>query len=155
MPRRRRPEKREIPPDPKYNSVMVQKLINCVMKEGKKYLAEKIVYSAFDIIEKQGKDPLNTYKDAVENVKPLLELKSRRIGGANYLIPVEVNPERRVSLAIRWIVAAARKRKEKKMMERLSNEILVASNNQGDAVKKKEETHKLAEANKAFAHYRW
>jgi len=155
MPRRRRPEKREIPPDPKYNSVMVQKLINCVMKEGKKYLAEKIVYSAFDIIEKQGKDPLNTYKDAVENVKPLLELKSRRIGGANYLIPVEVNPERRVSLAIRWIVAAARKRKEKKMIERLSNEILVASNNQGDAVKKKEETHKLAEANKAFAHYRW
>lgn len=155
MGRRKKREERYIAPDPKYNNTLVSRLINCVMLEGKKSIAEKIVYGAFEIIEKQGKEPLQVYKTALENVKPMLELKSRRIGGANYLIPVEVGPERRLSLAIRWIVNAAKERKEKIMAEKLANEILSASAGEGGAVKKKEETHKMAEANKAFAHFRW
>ena len=155
MGRSKKREIRELLPDPKYNNSLVSRLINCVMMQGKKSIAEKIVYNSFDIIEKQGKDPLQVYKSALENIKPLLELKSRRIGGANYLIPVEVDPERRLSLAIRWLVNAARERKEKLMFEKLANEILAAASGEGGAVKKKEETHKMAEANKAFAHFRW
>lgn len=155
MGRRKKREKRELAPDPKYNNSLVSRLINCVMMQGKKAIAEKIVYNSFEIIEKQGKDPLQVYKAALENIKPMLELKSRRIGGANYLIPVEVDPERRLSLAIRWLVNAARERKEKVMFEKLANEILAAASGEGGAVKKKEETHKMAEANKAFAHFRW
>jgi len=155
MPRRKRAEKRDVTADSRYNSVLVAKLINCVMTQGRKNTAEKIVYGSFESMSKQGKDPLQTYKTAVENIKPLLELKSRRIGGANYQIPVEVNPDRRVSLAIRWLIDAARERKEKGMHERLANEISAAASNQGGAIKKKEDTHKMADANKAFAHYRW
>ncbi len=155
MGRRKKREERDIAPDPKYNNVFISRLINCVMLEGKKSVAEKIVYGAFEIITKQGKEPIQVYKTALENVKPMLELKSRRIGGANYLIPVEVSPERRLSLAIRWIVNSARERKEKFMAEKLANEILSAASNEGGAVKKKEETHKMAEANKAFAHFKW
>lgn len=155
MGRRKKREIRELAPDPKYNNSLVSRLINCVMIQGKKGIAEKIVYNSFEIIEKQGKDPLQVYKAALENIKPMLELKSRRIGGANYLIPVEVDPERRLSLAIRWLVNAARERKEKVMFEKLANEILAAASGEGGAVKKKEETHKMAEANKAFAHFKW
>jgi len=155
MGRSKKREIRELLPDPKYNNSLVTRLINCVMMQGKKSIAEKIVYNSFEIIEKQGKDPLQVYKSALENIKPMLELKSRRIGGANYLIPVEVDPERRLSLAIRWLVNAARERKEKLMFEKLANEILAAASGEGGAVKKKEETHKMAEANKAFAHFRW
>lgn len=155
MPRRKRTVKREIDPDSKYNSQLVMKLINCIMYQGRKATAEAIVYNAFDVIEKQGKDPIATFKQAMENIKPLMELKTRRIGGANYQIPVEVAPERRQSLAIRWLITAVRERKEKNTFERLANEILAAVNNQGGAMKKKDDTHKMAEANKAFAHYRW
>ena len=155
MPRRKRTVKREINPDSKYNSQLVQKLINCIMYQGRKATAEAIVYGAFDVIEKQGKDPIVTFKQAMENIKPLMELKTRRIGGANYQIPVEVTPDRRQSLAIRWLITAVRERKEKNTYEKLANEILAAVNNQGGAMKKKDDTHKMAEANKAFAHYRW
>jgi len=155
MPRRKKIVKREILPDSKYKNEFIAKLINCIMVEGRKSTSEAIVYGALDIIEKQGKEPLATFKAAVENIKPLLELKTRRIGGANYQIPVEVNPERRTSLAVRWLIDAARERKEKSMQEKLANEITSAVNNQGGAIKKKEDTHKMAEANKAFAHYRW
>ena len=155
MPRRKRVVKREILADTKYNSQLVAKLINCIMMQGRKATAEVIVYDALKMVEKQGKDPLATLKTAMENIKPLLELKTRRIGGANYQIPVEVAPERRQSLAIRWLINAVRERKEKKTFEKLGNEILSASNNQGGAIKKKEDTHKMAEANKMFAHYRW
>ena len=155
MPRRKRVVKREILADTKYNSQLVAKLINCIMMQGRKATAEVIVYDALKMVEKQGKDPLATLKQAMENIKPLLELKTRRIGGANYQIPVEVAPERRQSLAIRWLINAVRERKEKKTFEKLGNEILSASNNQGGAIKKKEDTHKMAEANKMFAHYRW
>jgi len=147
--------KREAQSDSKYNSTTIARIINCVMIQGKKSTAERIVYDALEIIAKQNKDALQTCKTAIENVKPLLELKSRRIGGANYQIPVEVSPERRTSLAVRWLIIAARERKEKNMFEKLANELLSAANNQGGAVKKKEDTHKSAEANKAFAHYRW
>ncbi|MCX8092944.1 MAG: 30S ribosomal protein S7 [Candidatus Goldbacteria bacterium] len=155
MPRRKKVIKRQIFPDSKYNSELVSRFINCIMLKGKKSIAERLTYSAFDIIKKQGKDPLEVCNKAVENVKPLLELKTRRIGGANYQIPVEVNPDRRISLAVRWIINAARERKERGFHERLAAEILAASENQGGAVKKKEDTHKMAEANKAFAHFRW
>ena len=155
MPRRKRVVKREILADTKYNSQLVAKLINCIMMQGRKATAEVIVYDALKLVEKQGKDPLATLKQAVENIKPLLELKTRRIGGANYQIPVEVAPERRQSLAIRWLINAVRERKEKKTFEKLGNEIVSAANNQGGAIKKKEDTHKMADANKAFAHYRW
>jgi len=155
MSRRKRAEKREVAPDSKYHSVLVSKIINSIMLKGKKSTAENIVYGAMDLIEKQGKEPLPTLKAAIENIKPLLELKSRRIGGANYQIPVEVNPDRRQSLAIRWLINAARERKEKVIMEKMANEITAAAANQGGAIKKKEDIHKMAEANKAFAHYRW
>ena len=155
MPRRKKVVKREILPDSKFNSVLVARLINSIMIKGRKSKAEAIVYGAFDILEKQGKGALQTYKTAIDNIKPLLELKSRRIGGANYQIPVEVNPDRRTSLAVRWLINAVRERKEKKTAEKLANEIIAASTNQGGAIKKKEDTHKMAEANKAFAHYRW
>lgn len=155
MPRKKRTVKREVEPDPKYNSVLVARLINSIMIQGKKSKSEKIVYGALETIDKQGKDSLQTFKAAIDNVKPLLELKSRRIGGANYQIPVEVNPDRRLSLAMRWIIKATRERKEKFMVEKLSNEILAAASGQGGAFKKKEDIHRMAEANKAFAHYRW
>jgi small subunit ribosomal protein S7 len=155
MPRKKRVVKREVAPDSKYNSQVIMKFINCMMLQGRKETAEAIVYDALAVIEKQGKDPIATLKLAMENIKPLLELKTRRIGGANYQIPVEVAPERRQSLAIRWLINAVRERKEKKTYERFANEVLAAANNQGGAVKKKEDTHKMAEANKAFAHYRW
>ncbi|MEI7543042.1 MAG: 30S ribosomal protein S7 [bacterium] len=155
MPRRKRVVKREISADTKYNSQLVAKLINCIMMQGRKATAETIVYDALKMVEKSGKDPIATFKQAIENIKPLLELKTRRIGGANYQIPVEVAPDRRQSLAIRWLINAVRERKEKKTFEKLGNELISAANNQGGAIKKKEDIHKMAEANKAFAHYRW
>ena len=156
MPRRGFVPKREVLPDPIYGSKLVSKLINNVMLDGKKGVAQKIVYDAFDIVkEKSGKDPLEVYQEAMENIMPLLELKARRVGGSNYQVPMEVRPERRTTLGLRWLTLYARQRSEKTMKERLANEILDAVNNQGGAVKKKEDTHKMAEANKAFAHYRW
>ena len=156
MPRRGFVPKREILPDPMYNSKLVSKLINSVMYDGKKGVAQKIVYGAFDIVkEKSGKDPLEVYQEAMENIMPLLEVKARRVGGSNYQVPLEVRPERRQTLGLRWLTAYARTRSEKTMKERHANEILDAVNGQGGAVKKKEDTHKMAEANKAFAHFKW
>lgn len=156
MPRRGYVAKREIPPDPIYNSRITTMLINKVMRDGKKSLAESIVYDAFDIVrERSGKEPVEVLEQALKNVSPLLEVKARRVGGATYQVPVEVRPERRISLGLRWITQYARLRGEKRMAERLANEILDAAANQGGAVKKKEETHRMAEANRAFAHYRW
>lgn len=156
MPRRGPVPKREVPPDPVYDSTLVTKLINKVMKDGKKSIAEKICYGAFDIIrERTGKDPLEVLEQAMQNVMPVLEVKARRVGGANYQVPVEVRPDRRQTLAIRWLVQYARERTGKSMREKLAEEIMDAANNTGGAVKKKEDTHKMAEANKAFAHYRW
>jgi small subunit ribosomal protein S7 len=157
MPRRREVPKREVPPDPLYASPLVTKFINTVMKEGKRSKAEAILYRSFDIIkEKTGDDPLKVFKKAVDNVKPALEVKSRRVGGSNYQVPIEVNPNRRLSLSIRWLVSYARSRGDgKTMQEKLANELLDASNLRGGAVKKREDTHRMAEANKAFAHYRW
>src|SRR3977135_3126104 len=156
MPRRRVVFKREIPADPLYQSALVTKFINCVMSHGKRSTAERIFYKSFDIIkEKTQDDPLKVFKKAVDNVKPSLEVKSRRVGGSNYQVPVEVNPARRTSLALRWLIGFARKRPERGMVQKLANEILDAANLRGGAVKKKEDTHKMAEANKAFAHYRW
>ena len=156
MPRKGHVPKRDILPDPIYNEKIVSKLINYVMLDGKKGVAEKIVYRAFDIIrEKTGKDPLEVFEAAMNNVMPVLEVKARRIGGATYQVPVEVRPERRQALGMRWLVEFARNRGEKTMRERLAAEIMDAANNVGASVKKKEDTHKMAEANKAFAHYRW
>ncbi|MCX7723831.1 MAG: 30S ribosomal protein S7 [Thermodesulfovibrio sp.] len=156
MPRRGYVPRREVLPDPKYQSKLVSKLINVVMKDGKKSISEKICYGALEIIkEKTGQDPLKILKQAVENIKPVLEVRPRRVGGATYQVPMEVRPNRRLSLALRWLVMYARQRKEKTMKERLAGEILDAYNNVGSAIKKKEETHKMAEANRAFAHYRW
>ena len=156
MPRRGQIAKRDVLPDPLYNSKLVTRLINSIMLDGKKGVAQKIVYDAFDIIkEKTGNDPLETFEAAMENVMPVLEVKARRVGGATYQVPLEVRPERRQTLGIRWILAAARKRGEKLMAERLAGELLDAANNTGAAVKKREDTHKMAEANKAFAHYRY
>jgi small subunit ribosomal protein S7 len=157
MPRRREIPKRELVADPLYNSTLVSKFINTVMSDGKRSLAERIMYESFDIIEdRTGDDPLKIFKKAVENVKPSLEVKSRRVGGSNYQVPVEVNPNRRLSLSIRWLVGFARQRGDgKTMQEKLANELLDASNLRGGAVKKREDTHRMAEANKAFAHYRW
>lgn len=156
MPRKGRAPKREILPDPIYNNKVVAKLVNSVMKDGKKGLAQKICYGAFDIIaEKTGKDALEVFETAMNNVMPLLEVKARRIGGSNYQVPIEVRPVRRQTLGIRWMLIAARKRSERTMQERLANELIDASNNTGAAVKKREDTHKMAEANKAFAHYRY
>jgi small subunit ribosomal protein S7 len=157
MPRRREVAKRELLPDPLYQSQLVTKFINTIMLGGKKSVAEGVMYSSFEIIkEKTGDDPLKVFKKAVENAKPSLEVKSRRVGGSNYQVPIEVNPNRRLSLAIRWLVSFARNRGDGKTMEeKLANELLDASNLRGGAVKKREDTHRMAEANKAFAHYRW
>ncbi|WP_027309281.1 30S ribosomal protein S7 [Caloramator sp. ALD01] len=156
MPRKGYVPKREVLPDPIYNSTVVTKLINKIMWDGKKGVAQKICYDAFEIIrEKTGKDPLEVFEAAMNNVMPVLEVKARRIGGATYQVPVEVRPDRRQTLGIRWLVDAARNRGEKYMRLRLAGEIMDAANNTGAAVKKKEDTHKMAEANKAFAHYRW
>jgi small subunit ribosomal protein S7 len=157
MPRRREVPKREVVPDPVYQSTLVTKFINTVMQAGKRSTAEGIMYGAFDIIkEKVGDDPLKVFKKAVDNVKPSLEVKSRRVGGSNYQVPIEVNPNRRLSLSIRWLVGFARSRGDGKTMEeKLANEFMDAANLRGGAVKKREDTHRMAEANKAFAHYRW
>ncbi len=157
MPRRREIAGRETALDPIYSSPLVTKFINTVMKEGKRSAAAAILYRSFDIIkEKTGDDPLKVFKKALDNVKPSLEVKSRRVGGSNYQVPVEVNPNRRLSLSIRWLVTYARGRGDgKTMQEKLANELLDASNLRGGAVKKREDTHRMAEANKAFAHYRW
>ena len=156
MPRRGNVPKREILPDPMYNSVLVTKLINSVMLDGKKGVAQKVVYDAFDIIkEKTGNEPLDVFTQAMENIMPVLETKTRRVGGANYQVPMEVRPARRQTLALRWLTAYSRARSERTMAERLAGELMDAANNTGAAVKKREDTHKMAEANKAFAHFRW
>lgn len=156
MPRKGHIERRDVLPDPVYNSKKVSKLINKVMWDGKKSLAQKICYGAFDIIrEKTGRDPLEVFEEALNNVMPVLEVRPRRVGGATYQVPVEVRSERRLSLGIRWLVGYARQRNGKSMMEKLAAEIIDAANNTGGSVKKREDTHKMAEANKAFAHYRW
>ena len=156
MPRRGNVPKREILPDPVYNSVLVTKLVNSIMLDGKKGVAQKVVYGAFDIIkEKTEKDPLEVFTTAMENIMPSLETKSRRVGGSTYQVPMEVRPERRQTLGLRWLTTYSRKRSEKTMKERLAGEIMDACNNLGSSVKKREETHKMAEANKAFSHYRW
>jgi small subunit ribosomal protein S7 len=156
MPRRRVAEKREILPDPKYNSKVVSKFMTALMQGGKKSTAESICYGAFDIIrEKTGNDPLKVFKAALENVKPVVEVKARRVGGATYQVPIEIRPQRRMALASRWLIGYSRGRSEKTMKERLAGELLDAFNNTGSSIKKKEDTHKMAEANKAFAHYRW
>ncbi len=156
MPRKGPVPKREILPDPIYNSVIFTKLVNQIMWDGKKSLAEKICYEAFDIIgQKTGKDPMEVFEEAMKNFTPIVEVRARRVGGANYQVPVEVRPERRQTLALRWLVNYARKRGEKIMAQRLAGEIVDAYNHTGASVKKKEDTHKMAEANKAFAHYRW
>lgn len=156
MSRRHSAEKREVIPDPKFGDIVVTKFMNSVMYEGKKSTAERIVYGAFDIIEGKTKsDPLGVFKSALENVAPAIEVRSRRVGGATYQVPVEVRTERRQALAIRWLIAAARGRNDKTMVERLSAELMDAANNRGNAVKKREDTHRMAEANRAFSHYRW
>ena len=156
MPRRRVVDRRDVLPDPVYNSPLVTKFINGLMWDGKKSTAEGIFYTALDKLkEKGGDEPLKLFTKAVENAKPLLEVKTRRVGGANYQVPIEVAPDRRTSLAIRWIVTYARERGEKGMIDKLTNELLDAANGKGAAIKKKEDVHRMAEANKAFAHYRW
>jgi small subunit ribosomal protein S7 len=157
MPRRRIVAKRELPADGVYGSPLVTKFINCMMSDGKQSTSMKIVYGSFEIIkEKSGDDPVKIFKKALDNVKPSLEVKSRRVGGSNYQVPIEVNPNRRLSLSIRWLVGYARSRGDgKTMQEKLANELLDAANLRGGAVKKREDTHRMAEANKAFAHYRW
>ena len=156
MSRRHSAEKREIIPDPKFGDVVVTKFMNSIMYDGKKSVAEQIVYGAFDIIEGRAKaNPLEVFKAALENVAPAIEVRSRRVGGATYQVPVEVRPERRRALAIRWLINAARNRGENTMTEKLAGELLDASSNRGAAVKKREDTHKMAEANRAFSHYRW
>jgi len=156
MSRRRTPEKREILPDPKFGDVVVSKFMNCLMYEGKKSTAETIVYGAFEQIQKKsGGDPVKVFHDALGNVKPQLEVRSRRVGGATYQVPVEVRPDRAQALAIRWLIGTARERSESTMVDRLCSELLDASNNRGASVKKREDTHRMAEANKAFSHYRW
>ena len=156
MSRRRAAVKREVLPDAKFGDSVLTKFMNCVMYEGKKSVAERIVYGAFDRIAKRsGQDPLRVFHDALGNVRPAVEVRSRRVGGATYQVPVEVRTVRRQALGIRWIISAARDRNEKTMVERLSAELLDASNNRGNAVKKREDTHRMAEANRAFSHYRW
>jgi len=156
MSRRHAAEKRQVLPDAKYKDLVVTKFMNALMLDGKKSAAEKIVYGAFDIMEKKaGQDPIKTFHEAIDNVKPMVEVRSRRVGGATYQVPVEVRSDRRQALAIRWLVETSRGRSENTMMERLSSELLDAANNRGAAVKKREDTHRMAEANKAFSHYRW
>jgi len=156
MSRRHRAEKREVNPDPKFGDLTVTKFMNSVMLDGKKSIAERIVYGALDIVEEKAKtDPVEMFHQALENVAPSVEVRSRRVGGATYQVPVEVRNERKQALAIRWLIAAARKRNETTMVGRLSGELMDAANNRGAAVKKREDTHKMADANKAFSHYRW
>ena len=156
MARRRRPEKRVVLPDPRFGDVTLTKFMNSVMYEGKKSVAESIVYGAMDAIEARAKrDPLGMFHDALANVRPGIEVRSRRVGGATYQVPVEVRPERAQALAIRWVIGAARSRSEKTMAARLSGELMDAANNRGNAVKKREDSHRMAEANRAFSHYRW
>jgi small subunit ribosomal protein S7 len=156
MSRRHRAEKREVIPDAKFGDIILAKFMNSIMYDGKKSMAESIVYGAFDVIEsKLRTEPLPVFRQALENVAPAIEVRSRRVGGATYQVPVEVRPERRQALAIRWIISAARGRNDKTMVDRLSAEIMDAANNRGNAVKKREDTHRMAEANRAFSHYRW
>ena len=156
MSRRHRAEKRPVLPDPKFKDNVVSKFMSCLMFDGKRSVAEKIVYGAFDrILEKSGNEPVKVFHDALENVRPHLEVRSRRVGGATYQVPVEVRSERAQALAIRWLIDSSRKRGETTMMDRLSGELMDAANNRGNAVKKREDTHKMAEANRAFSHYRW
>ena len=156
MPRKGHVAKRDVLPDPIYNSKLVTRLINSIMKDGKKGIAQTILYDAFNLIsEKTGREPMEVFEEAIENIMPVLEVKARRVGGANYQVPIEVRPERRVTLGLRWLVQYSRSRNEKTMQERLANEIIDAAGNSGASVKKREDTHKMAEANKAFAHYRW
>jgi small subunit ribosomal protein S7 len=156
MPRRREVPKREVLPDPLYNSQLVTKFVNVVMKRGKKTVAENILYEALDTIrERTGDDPMKVFKKAIENVKPAVEVKSRRVGGSTYQVPVEVRPTRKLALSMRWIINTALSRGEKTMRLRLAGELMDAADNRGAAIKKKEDTHRMAEANKAFAHYRW
>jgi small subunit ribosomal protein S7 len=156
MPRRREVPERPVIPDPKYSNKLVAKFINAVMRDGKKSLAESILYGAFDIIEDKTKDSaLKLFENAVENVRPLIEVKSRRVGGSTYQVPTEIRPSRRTALGIRWIINYARQRPEKSMANKLAAELMDAANNRGASVKKREDTHKMAEANKAFAHFRW
>jgi len=156
MSRRHRAEKREVIPDAKFGDVILTKFMNSIMYDGKKSVAEAIVYGAFEVIEQKLKsDPLPVFKQALENVAPAIEVRSRRVGGATYQVPVEVRTERRQALAIRWIIGAARDRNDKTMVDRLSSELMDAANNRGNAVKKREDTHRMAEANRAFSHYRW
>jgi small subunit ribosomal protein S7 len=156
MSRRHRAEKREINPDPKFNDLVVSKFMNSIMRQGKKSVAERIVYGALDRMQSKAKsNPIQLFHQALENVMPAVEVRSRRVGGATYQVPVEVRNERRQALAIRWLITAARSRNENTMEERLSGELLDAANNRGTAVKKREDTHKMAEANRAFSHYRW
>ncbi len=156
MSRRRAAEKREVMPDPKYGDMVLTKFTNSLMADGKKSVAERIVYGAFDRIQsKTGQDPVKVFREALDNVKPMLEVRSRRVGGATYQVPIEVNMTRRQTLAIRWLIEAMRKRTESTMTERMSAELIEAAGNRGIAVKKREDTHRMAEANKAFSHYRW
>ncbi|WP_243388388.1 30S ribosomal protein S7 [Bacillus kexueae] len=156
MPRKGSVAKRDVLPDPIYNSKLVTRLINKIMIDGKRQTAQKILYNAFDIVkDRTGNDPMEVFEQALKNIMPVLEVRARRVGGANYQVPVEVRPDRRTTLGLRWLVNYARLRGEKTMEERLANEILDAANNTGASVKKREDTHKMAEANKAFAHYRW
>ena len=156
MSRRHSAEKREINPDPKFGDLVISKFMNAIMLHGKKSVAETIVYGALDAVEANMKqDPIEVFHQALENVAPHVEVRSRRVGGATYQVPVDVRPERRQALAIRWLIAAARKRNETTMIERLSGELMDAANNRGSAVKKREDTHKMADANRAFSHYRW
>ena len=154
--RKKRSEKRYLKPDPKFNDVLVSRFINCLMYDGKKSVARKVLYDAFDIIEDRTKKPgLEIFKKAINNVQPLIEVRSRRVGGATYQVPTEVRPERRTALAMRWIKTYSRSRGEKSMSLKLASELISASNNEGSSVKKREDTHKMAEANKAFAHFKW
>jgi small subunit ribosomal protein S7 len=156
MPRRREVPKREVLPDPVYNSQLVTKFVNVVMRAGKKTVAERILYDALEAVKQRtSDDPLKVFKRAIENVKPAVEVKSRRVGGSTYQVPVEVNPSRKLALSIRWLIQSAQKRGEKTMRGKLAGELLDAAENRGGAIKKKEDTHRMAEANKAFAHYRW
>jgi small subunit ribosomal protein S7 len=156
MPRKAHIVKRVLVPDPMYQSTLISKFVNCMMYGGKKSTAQHILYGALDVVQKKTQDePLKLFKKAVENIKPVLEVKSRRVGGSTYQVPVEVNPARRTSLAIRWILTYSRSRGEKSMEEKLAGELIDAANNRGNSIKKKEDTHRMAEANKAFAHYRW
>jgi small subunit ribosomal protein S7 len=156
MPRRREVTRREISPDPRYKNTLVAKFINKIMERGKKSVAERILYRAMEIIQERTKeDPVKVFEKSLNNVKPVIEVKSRRVGGATYQVPTEIRPERRTALAIRWLISYAQERSEKSMEEKLAAELMDAANNRGGAVKKREDVHKMAEANKAFAHYRW